>query len=295
MKKARYKLAACFLAAALSIGTYIVPSSYSDVAISVNAEEASEVVSGFSYTSTTSQINLCWNPVSSAKTYRIYKKNSDGKYIRYKDIKLFKTSKGRIKCIISGLLSDTKYTFAVSIVKEVNGEKVEGKKKGVKVSTKAPKPAVAPAGNDNEGYGTITGNITYKYNDFKGHVGDTDAKVYLIPKNISNGNIDFFNLKENIGVYKTTVDGTGTYTFNHVPAREYAIVVISSETTDSSAFYMGDDKWSDYVKDSVNDLIDNTVEFTNLWTVFHKFQVDSVAIYKGETTTYSYDFGITFI
>ena len=116
---------------------------------------------------------------------------------------------------------------------------------------------IASAGNKraectvlvNQSYGSVSGNITYFYNNFKGNVSDTGAIVYLFSK---EGDYEIeptvssyimwdlpntINSKYNkYGIYATKVDGTGKYKFQNIPVGEYTVFVKSKETTSGQAF-----------------------------------------------------------
>ena len=75
--------------------------------------------------------------------------------------------------------------------------------------------------NSGSEYGTVTGSITYNYNDYKGHVADADSTVILIPTDAENIDINTDGLVSmsiqsdfafGDGVYYATVNGMGAFT-----------------------------------------------------------------------------------
>ena len=93
------------------------------------------------------------------------------------------------------------------------------------------------------GFGDITGNVTYFYNNYRGDVSDTGAKVILIPMNgralglkMSKDEYTKWLItpssswNEKYGIYGSKVDGKGEYYISDVPAGEYVFFVISNET-----------------------------------------------------------------
>lgn len=71
-------------------------------------------------------------------------------------------------------------------------------------------------------YGSIKGNVFYKYNNFVGNRPDAGSKVYV------------YSINDSISKYSSTTDVRGDYAFDSVPVGLY-MVVVRSETTKSSA------------------------------------------------------------
>jgi hypothetical protein len=89
---------------------------------------------------------------------------------------------------------------------------------------------VSPAGA-----ATVTGVVTYKYNNFVGNRGDQGATVYLIrlpvKKPISSQNDALaFKLTAIPGSQEQTIDGFGNVEFDDVAAGEYLVVILSEQT-----------------------------------------------------------------
>lgn len=108
-------------------------------------------------------------------------------------------------------------------------------------------------------YGQVTGNITYHYNQYRGYVADTGARVYLIPtdgsaKNVSehmNFRYNMDGLRDN-NIYAAKVDGMGSYTINRVPEGNYIAVIISDNSSGQ--------EWFDAYDDSIHDAPDSFYE-----------------------------------
>lgn len=142
-------------------------------------------------------------------------------------------------------------------------------------------------------YGTVSGTITYKYNDFIGNRGDTGALVILIsntveslPDRLALG----MTTEEAEGVYTTEVNGSGTYTFSNVPSGEYNIVVISENTNENPSKVYGSRSWgSAYFLFS-----EKGKESAELTAKVYKIRSGKITVVGDKTTDYSYDFGITY-
>jgi hypothetical protein len=96
------------------------------------------------------------------------------------------------------------------------------------------------------------------------------------------------------GIYTTTADGNGDYKFNHIPTGKYTIAMISENTTSSSAFN-NLDEYKSYVTTQVYLYVkDKNAKFLGEYCGYHKFNSETIEIYEGEDTFFSYDFGISY-
>ena len=163
-----------------------------------------------------------------------------------------------------------------------------------------------------EGYGTVTGSVTYFYNDFRGNVADTNAQVYLIPNDGSANNVDIqfgftdtdMNYLTPYKFFATKVSGMGTYTFSHVPTGSYTIVIISKNTTNGGWFNNTDDdantdeaylrnlakRYTDYQllnEKSAMSLVDDGY-------LFYKYYIQTIDVYSNETAVHDTDFGVSY-
>lgn len=141
--------------------------------------------------------------------------------------------------------------------------------------------------------GAVTGNITYKYNDYVGNKPDTGAVVYLIATNTTSLPDTvagfFYNDKDdNDGIYTTKVDGTGTYTFENIPIGEYYIIVGSYNVSNFSRGSGLDFGYEVYKMFSANGQ-----ELANLQAQTGKVTSSKITITADKTVTFSHDFGVS--
>lgn len=156
-------------------------------------------------------------------------------------------------------------------------------------------------------YGSVSGNITYLYNNYKGNVSDTNAKVILLSTSGSGKNmpdlssyVDWalpskINKYNEYGVYATSVDGVGQYTFNNVKVGDYKIIILSNKTTSGSAFDNKDlyaSSLSNFAKTYINE---NNAKMLGEYVGYHKYKTDSISVRENQNYAYGYDFGITYI
>ena len=143
--------------------------------------------------------------------------------------------------------------------------------------------------------GRVTGTITYKYNDYVGNKADTGATVILVSKSVTS-------LPDSVGIgmtvelpdgcYGKTVDGSGNYTFDNVPIGEYYLIIISKNTNPNKN--LGHEFYS-YCWGGVYSLFSETgKEYALNYAKYYNTWTPSITVLDGQTTTYSYDFGITY-
>lgn len=206
------------------------------------------------------------------------------------------SKKGKVKakkkgtCKITAKVGKKKYVCKVTVKKKISSSTNNDS-----------------SNNNSVTYGSINGNITYFYNNYIGNRADTGAKVILIPKDGYAKNATLYlssSDMNNYHVYVGTVDGTGKYEINHVVTGDYFVLIISSKTSYGAWFEAYDETISS-VPESYYDGIVSEYYPTYLTREtalnfgksisFHKFYKNSVKIYENESTTLSYDFGITYI
>ena len=141
--------------------------------------------------------------------------------------------------------------------------------------------------------GKVTGTVTYKYNNYVGNKADTGAKVILVSKSVTSlpdslGLGLTYSLPE--GCYGVKVDGTGNYTFDNVPVGEYYLVIISQNTNEKSDSVTGIGSWGGTYSLFTKEGKENAL----LSAKIYKTRTTSITVFDGQTTTYSYDFGITY-
>lgn len=156
--------------------------------------------------------------------------------------------------------------------------------------------------------GSVSGNITYFYNNFKGNVSDTGTHIVLIPADGSAKNaktiksyVDWLipeQVKQQFSTYnifEEKVDGTGSYIIQRIPQGKYTMYLWSSNTTDESAF----DNREAYKK-QITDFLSSVLSKENAETLaeitgFYKYTIKDIEIVGNETTVFSYDFGMTYL
>ena len=141
--------------------------------------------------------------------------------------------------------------------------------------------------------GSVTGTVTYKYNNYVGNKPDTDSIVYLIskkveslPDSIALGGT--YNIPE--GCFATKVDGTGKYQIDNVPIGDYVAVLLSKNTNSGSksgSLYWG---YSVYNKFS-----EKGKEYADTTCYLQKIEYKNITVEADKTVTFSHDFGITYI
>lgn len=151
-------------------------------------------------------------------------------------------------------------------------------------------------------YGTVSGCITWQYNKYIGTKADVGAYVALIPKNkldlksLNNSVLSLFvPINGKNGIYATTVDGNGNYSINHVQTGEYLVFVVSKKTTDKDRF---DDEanWKISLESKLSSyLSDKDLGYLESFMGFQSYTTSTISIYENENTTFSYDFGYTYI
>ena len=162
----------------------------------------------------------------------------------------------------------------------------------------------------NETYGSVSGNVTYYYNKYKGNVADVGTAVFLFPMNGTAKdkyeNITFYNASSDLSdynIYNEKVDGSGSYTITHIPTGKYRMLLISSNVSKKG--------WFDAYDDSIEDAPDSFYEPIALYfspyigdesamslarsIAFRSWMYKDIVIDSNETLTVSHDFGITYI
>lgn len=142
--------------------------------------------------------------------------------------------------------------------------------------------------------GKVSGKITYKYNNYVGNRGDTGATIMLISKDtesLDDGVALGFTSYLPDGCFGTKADGDGNYSFDGVPVGDYYVVVISRNTNKKSSTASEYD-WGYGVCLMFSE---NGRENALLSARVNKIDWSSISVKDGQTTTFSHDFGITYI
>ena len=70
-------------------------------------------------------------------------------------------------------------------------------------------------------FGSMTGNIYWKYNDYVGNKPDAGSQIYL------------YSNKKDLNKLETTADVQGNFNFDKLEIGEYLLIVVSENTTNS--------------------------------------------------------------
>lgn len=157
--------------------------------------------------------------------------------------------------------------------------------------------------NGKETYGSMSGMISYKYNNFVGNRGDTGAKVVAI--NIDLHEPEKFDKNNDgngiNGKYTAIVDGDGNYKFNKLPCGEYYVFITSYNTKghyiaynekgviNSDFEYLGEE-----ISKEISQEEWRNISATNSSTFMRSMKFfDNIIIEKDTDTVVSYDFGLT--
>ena len=131
--------------------------------------------------------------------------------------------------------------------------------------------------------GSLTGVITYQYNDYVGTRADVGAKVLLmqinhIPTNKDESNIGgMYNIFGDPTVYSSEVDGFGHYYFDNVPAGKYFLLILSKETNQSPAFQEINKRFIDSMLGKV--ISTEACERLKLKASLYSFEIQTVVIH----------------
>lgn len=229
-----------------------------------------------------SDTNIWMDGTSAAQDKKIKWSSSN---TRVAKVKKYKNSNGYYQCKVTGVGIGTCTVKAVW----------KGKTYKCKVTVKS-------AYEMSTTFGAVSGNVTYHYNQYKGYVPDTGALVYLISRSGSaadyKGDLRFGSQNEmaKYGLYRTTADGNGNFTFNHVATGDYYIVFISQHSNNGA--------WFDNAEQYKSDIIDcydailgveNAGKLADIISYNRHYWNDWFTVYKNETSTQSHAFPYTYV
>lgn len=179
----------------------------------------------------------------------------------------------------SGLLKNKKYESALNIFNNLDDYKdSKNKLKEAKICY------------GKEHTGTMTGLISWKYNNFVGNRGDTGAKIFAVNLEIhepSDSLIDTNATQGTNGIWISTVDGNGNYKIDKIPCGNYAVFIVSNNAN------------GNYPEYNALDSVISQKEWLTIQTINNKTFIRSIKYYnniqinENEETTLSYDFGFT--
>lgn len=176
--------------------------------------------------------------------------------------------------LASGLLKNKKYESALNIFNNLDEYKdSKNKLKEAKICY------------SKEHTGTMTGLISWKYNNFVGNRGDTGAKIFAINLEIhepADRLIDTNATQGTNGIWISTADGNGNYKMDKIPCGNYAVFINGNYPEYNTLNYIISQKeWI-------------TIETINNKGFIRSIKYyDQITINENEETTLSYDFGFT--
>lgn len=177
------------------------------------------------------------------------------------------------------LLKNKKYDSALNIFKDIEDYKdSKSKFKEAKI------------GYGKEHTGTMSGLISWKYNNFVGNRGDTGAKIFAVnleTHEATDSLIDMNAPQGTNGIWISTADGNGNYKIDKIPCGNYAVFIVSNNTN------------GNYPEYKTLDSVISQKEWITIETINNKAFIRSIKYYnniqinENEETTLSYDFGLT--
>ena len=177
------------------------------------------------------------------------------------------------------LLKNKKYDSALNIFKDIEDYKdSKSKFKEAKI------------GYGKEHTGTMSGLISWKYNNFVGNRGDTGAKIFAVnleTHEATDSLIDMNAPQGTNGIWISTADGNGNYKIDKIPCGNYAVFIVSNNTN------------GNYPEYKTLDSVISQKEWITIETINSKAFIRSIKYYnniqinENEETTLSYDFGLT--
>ncbi len=163
-------------------------------------------------------------------------------------------------------------------------------------------PVTEPTAEDKEAmveYSRVSGEFTYKYNNYVGNRGDDGTKVLFIPKNTELKTKDnkgammlgASDRKFDNGIFLEVCDGYGKFDtgIEYIPAGEYIVVVVSKNTRNSGQMT------TETLKSRLGNYIsDADLETLALFIGFNKCAIDDMELKAGYEHTISNHFGVTY-
>lgn len=135
---------------------------------------------------------------------------------------------------------------------------------------------------------TLSGLITYKYNNFVGNRGDTGAIVVAVNTDIHEPEKYEYNkeIQGENGKYIATVDGKGNYKMTDLPSGNYAIFIVSRNCTGESF------KNTEQLLQEFKDVELAEIKTKTILGLGKSICFENIYLKPNETKELSYDFGI---
>jgi hypothetical protein len=162
--------------------------------------------------------------------------------------------------------------------------------------------SMAPSWSRAASFGTVTGVITWQYNDFVGTKGDVGAHVILLPvplkhtlppsdaKTLGLGIVEPGSTAERDGVLIQQADGYGNVEFDDVRPGDYDVIIISEKTLTNNS-QISDDDFSLFQQYFVSYFA--TQQFLDGLIKIHKWTYLAVHVRANGKAHFSHDFGNT--
>ena len=290
--------AAVVLAAAM---VFAIPAA-AEPAQAASAGESEVLMTAGQSVSAAAKIKLNKKKINIKKgsSKKLKVQNANGKKVTWKskNPKIASVNKnGKVKAKKCG---------TTTIIAKVGSNKLKCK---VKVVSGSSSGSSSETTETNITYGSVTGNISYHYNQYLGYVADTNARIFLIPTDGSAKSADiskttFASIGSYNGalisdnIYATKADGNGDYTISNIPTGVYFILIISRNSLGSSWFDA--DSKDDYYQEIADTyfsayLSDSTALALAQSISFYRYSVGTIDIRENGTTTVSHAFPYTYI
>jgi hypothetical protein len=144
--------------------------------------------------------------------------------------------------------------------------------------------------------GSIKGVVTWQYNKLIGTKADVGASVALIPTQVEEklNNTLYTLLLQSVpqgsdGIYTAKVDGFGDYNIDDVPAGDYYLLFVSSNTMSDGTIYKSDEVDLKTIFEG-----DSWDQLENKFKLY-QYELRRITIKENKTLTESHDFGYTYI
>ena len=154
-------------------------------------------------------------------------------------------------------------------------------------------------------YGSVSGNVTWHYNEYRGYIPDNGARVFLIPTDKSAKGytpnysiiIDSDSKLLPYNIFRTEVDGNGNYIFDRVPTGTYCVIIISGNSR-AAEYFKASDK-SDYESSLAKTwtwmLSEDAAKSLAKAVFAYNYYEKEIHVYDGGNTTVSNAFPYTYI
>jgi len=147
-------------------------------------------------------------------------------------------------------------------------------------------------------YGSVTGMVTWQYNESIGTKPDTGADVLLVQTNHAPTADDSYSLLVFSGllddtIYSAEVDGSGNYYFNNIPTGEYYIMIKGKNTNESPSMQnINIASMRGYLNGKFSE---EALQNLELNIKLYSFEMKKITVKPNQTERISVDWGYNFI